>query len=55
MVAGVVTSGESLLTSALPFAMGRLQPVVTVCEYSASATCYAGLNGRVWPESAVQA
>jgi hypothetical protein len=27
--------------------MGRFPPVVTVCEFSSLATCYAESNGRV--------
>jgi hypothetical protein len=30
-------------------AVGRERPVVTVRDFSASATCYAALNGRVRP------
>jgi hypothetical protein len=32
-------------------ASGRMRPVVTVCEFSGWATCYAGPNGRVRPEA----
>lgn len=31
--------------------MGRFQTVVTIRDFSSSATCYAALNGRVRPEA----
>ncbi|WP_338759176.1 hypothetical protein [Massilia sp. METH4] len=35
-------------------AKGRERPVVTVCDFSASATCYAGSTGRDRPEADVK-
>ena len=31
--------------------MGRIRFFVTVCDFSAVATCYAELNGRLRPEA----
>jgi hypothetical protein len=35
-------------------ALGRLRPVVTVCDFCGLATCYAESNGRVRPEADVR-
>jgi hypothetical protein len=50
----VYTFGKRLKKLLLDFfnTIGRVLPVVTLCDFSVVATCYAQPNGRVRPEEA---
>jgi hypothetical protein len=48
-IEGYKWTGADLRT----LAMGLHRPVVTMCDFSVLATCYAGLTVRVRPEAAL--